>query len=395
MSIARRTLRHAPRPAIAAAILGCVLYVAGASLPTVGLFDEGQVGDTPAYRTYGDAVLDGRVPYRDFYVEYPPGALPVFALPAVGSEDGYAGRFKLLALVLGLATVLVVVAALARTRATPRRLLAAAALVGVAPATLGPVFLVNYDVWPALLATAGVAALALGSSGGAGALLACGIAAKVYPLAVVPLALVRAGARASVRRVAIAGIATFAAILAPFAILAPGAIGFDLSVAVRRPLQIESLGSSLLLVAHQLGLYEASVNSDFNSQNLGGALPSLLAALGSVVALALVALVVVLYRRDDRDAERTFVAAAATVAAVVAFGKILSPQYLVWLVPLVALVPSVAAYACLFLAMALTHVWFPSRYGELVGLGDVAWVVLARNIALVALVVVLMRRLAR
>jgi hypothetical protein len=80
---------------------------------------------------------------------------------------------------------------------------------------------------------------------------------------------------------------------------------------------------------------------------------------------------------------------------VVAFGKILSPQFLIWLVPLVALVPSVAAYTLLLTAMTLTHVWFPSRYGELVALEGVSWIVLARNVVLLALFAVLVGRLVR
>ena len=62
----------------------------------VGLFVaslEGGPGisDTPVYQVYGDRIEDGRVPYRDFTVEYPPLALVPFALPSLLSStaDGY------------------------------------------------------------------------------------------------------------------------------------------------------------------------------------------------------------------------------------------------------------------------------------------------------------------
>jgi hypothetical protein len=108
------------RAAVVATLFGAALFCASASLPSVGLFDEEQVGDTPAYAGYGDAIVDGEVPYRDFYVEYPPGALPVFVVPALGDRDGYATRFKILALVLGAALVACVAWALAIARANCR-----------------------------------------------------------------------------------------------------------------------------------------------------------------------------------------------------------------------------------------------------------------------------------
>ena len=35
-------------------------------------------------RQLGDLTVAGRLPYRDFQVDYPPGALPLFVLPSVG-----------------------------------------------------------------------------------------------------------------------------------------------------------------------------------------------------------------------------------------------------------------------------------------------------------------------
>ena len=50
---------------------------------------RGQLVDTPTYQRYGDAIVNGnQVPYRDFAVEYPPGALPAFVVPSLfGSYD--------------------------------------------------------------------------------------------------------------------------------------------------------------------------------------------------------------------------------------------------------------------------------------------------------------------
>jgi Glycosyltransferase family 87 len=382
------------RSAVVATVLGIALFCASASRPTVGLFDDEQVGDTPAYAGYGDAIFEGEVPYRDFYVEYPPGALPVFVVPAAGDADGYANRFKVVALALGAALVACVVWALAIARAATGHVLAAATLVGVAPAVLGPVFLINFDFWPAALAAAAVAATAWRRAVLGGVLLGLAVAAKFFALVLSPFAFLYVGGRAAWRG-ALAAVAAVVVVFAPFAVLAPGAIGNNLLNLVRRPLQIESLGASILLAAHQLGAYRPTVNSDYNSQNLGGALAAVVATASGLVALSVVAAIVVAFARGPRPVDRFFVACAAALTALVAFGKILSPQFLVWLVPLVALVPSASAYGLLLAAMALTHVWFPSRYGQLLAFGDVSWIVLLRNLALLGLLAVLSLRLVR
>jgi hypothetical protein len=83
---------------------------------------------------------------------------------------------------------------------------------------------------------------------------------------------------------------------------------------------------------------------------------------------------------------------AASVCAFIAFGKVLSPQFLLWLIPLVPLVRGrrgLAAAALLTAALLLTQVWFPAGYFEYVGSFDHAGVVLVRNVTLVALLVVL------
>ena len=75
----------------------------------------------------------------------------------------------------------------------------------------------------------------------------------------------------------------------------------------------------------------------------------------------------------------------------------LSPQFLIWLIPVVPLVRGrrgVWASALLATALVLTQIWFPFRYFRLAldfepGL---SWLLLARDLTLVALVAVLTTR---
>ncbi len=80
------------------------------------------------------------------------------------------------------------------------------------------------------------------------------------------------------------------------------------------------------------------------------------------------------------------------MCAFVAFDKVLSPQYLLWLIPLVPLVRGArgaAATGLLTAAFVLTQVWFPERYFDYALHFHLAGVVLLRDLVLVALLAVL------
>ena len=75
-------------------------------------------------------------------------------------------------------------------------------------------------------------------------------------------------------------------------------------------------------------------------------------------------------------------------------GRVLSPQYLLWLVPLVPL-DGFAAMLLFLLALGLTQIWarFPDAFNRMVHLGAIDWAVLARNLVLVVVLAVLVRRI--
>ena len=184
-----------------------------------------------------------------------------------------------------------------------------------------------------------------------------------------------------------------AVVVIPFVALAPHGVGESIARQTTRPLQLESLGSALLLAAHHAGGLGLTVESSHGSQNLVGSLPRAFGAASSVLlALALIGIWVAA-ARGPATPERLVRWSAASVTAFAALGKVLSPQFLIWLLPLVPLVRGrrgLAASALLGLALLLTQVWFPIRYFDLVALEAFpSWVLLARDLVLVALLVVL------
>jgi hypothetical protein len=73
-----------------------------------GPWGDERVTDLPLYGAYGDAFLDGSLPYRAVAFEYPPLAAPLLALPALGGGDGETYRLAFAALIAFLAAVALV-----------------------------------------------------------------------------------------------------------------------------------------------------------------------------------------------------------------------------------------------------------------------------------------------
>ncbi len=101
-----------------------------------------------------------------------------------------------------------------------------------------------------------------------------------------------------------------------------------------------------------------------------------------------------LYARGRASGERLVAYAAAAAAVLLAFGKVFSPQFAIWLVPLVPLVRGrrgVAAGGLLVTVLVLTQLWFPRHYWSLAnGLAPrESWLLLARDLAVLALAAVL------
>jgi hypothetical protein len=258
----------------------------------------------------------------------------------------------------------------------------------VTPALLGQVFLNRYDPYAAMLAVLALAALVCGNARTGAGWLAAGFEAKVFPLAAAPLAAIsiwRRGGRRELEASALVFLAVCALISGFFLVVAFGGVGYSYKSQVTRGLQIESAGASILLVAAKLGLYTArAVKAPPGEIDLGGPLPNAVADLSFAIEAAAILAVVWAYWRARDDDESLVSAFAAAVVAYTVFSKVLSPQYVTWLVPLVALTRVRFATVLLLLALPLTQA---EVYWGKHGLGEVnwsIWLLAARNLCLVA-----------
>ena len=258
------------------------LFVAACTVPDGGLFRAARFRDVHLYQRYTEALLNGHVPYRDFFMEYPPGALA-----AAATHSHYNAAFKGLMALCGAIALVLVALLLVRLRASVARMWIAVLLVAASPVALGPISLNTYDAWPALLTLAALALLLARREVLALAVLGLAFASKVYPVVLLPVALVWTW-RTRGRRTALAASGAFASValvvVLPFLVLAPHGLVESFRAQAVRGLQIESLGAQLLVAADHLGVYSVTVAHHTRgavTYDLRGSLPRALGALSS------------------------------------------------------------------------------------------------------------------
>ena len=386
----------------ALALLAVALIVftsLSAAMPSVWN-ESTPISDVPHYREYGDAMEGGAVPYRDFRPEYPPAALAAFVVPSLTSHGrvGFGRAFGIEMVLFGLAGIAVCFAAMRILGFAGVRLAAGLAPLAAAPLLLGPLLLERFDLFPAFLVTSAFALLLAGRHRAAAAVLGLAIAVKVYPATLVPLVVAWIWRRHGRREACVAlGLCALVVVVVflPFFAVAPRGVASSVRGQLDRPLQIESLGSAVLLAAHHVfGMGLGWVNSH-GSDNLSGPVAVAAAVVSTVVQAAL--LLWIWFRfaawRGGVTATTLVDAAFAALLAFVALGKVLSPQFLVWLMPVAALASGRRAWValvCLAVASGLTRGWFPDRYQLLVFHFDelASWLVLVRDLVLVALLAV-------
>lgn len=377
--------------AFQAIVWAFLIWLLRANGPWYHFFD---VSDITVYLDYAQKVAAGQRVYKDFSFEYPPLALPLFTLPPHGDPASYPNWFAA-------EMILLCSAAAALTGATAEALwrglarpLAAAGAYALAVLVAGAITANRYDVAVALTLAACLFFLARRHTTAAGAALGIGVALKLTPGMLLPLVLIVAERRQRALY-AFAGFLVF--MIVPFLPFHGRIHGLTniITYHAQRPLQIESVPSTPYLIAGALGKWGIGTGTSFGSQSLAGPGSHLVARLSVWVGLLLVAGVYVLIwrRRALLRAAPEYipVAALACVLAFTVCNKVLSPQFLCWTFPLVALVVVGRSRfqrltgILTLVAIALTQVEFPALYWRMVAFesGPVT-VVVARNIVLVA-----------
>jgi hypothetical protein len=333
-------------------------------------------GDAHRFEYDGDSILDGLFPYRDFYLEYPPGSIAVFIIPSLVLRSHWAVAYRF-ENAIGWALVIVLLSYLTN-RAWP---LYGAALV---PALLGTFTLMRMDAWPLACVLGAFIAATRRRPTLALALLAVGTVIKSWPIVLVPVFCLYQWSR----RALLAFVAIVVVTLLPFAIVATVGAYNTFRGQLNRHLQLETIGSSVLLALGR----PVRVAFDAGSWSVFGPGADAIAKVQSALQLAGIVFVAWLFARSRRTPRDLLIAVTASTTIFAFAGKILSPQYLLWVAPFALLFPVFVTpftAACL-----LTRFIFPARYKALIALHHLPIALLVVRNAVLVLLLALALRLA-
>ncbi|HEY7835411.1 MAG TPA: glycosyltransferase 87 family protein, partial [Ktedonobacterales bacterium] len=362
--------------------------VAARSLINLTIYGAGVINhDVREYQIYATQFWTVAPLFHHLPVEYPPLSILPFTLTLLPSLADPTIMFTVWMGVLFIAGYFWMARYAGRRRAA---VYAVYLLVGAASTVFG-----RYDLVPALVTLLALHAAARHRFTWAHVLLALGILLKLYPAFLVPLVAIeqwRTLARApqtsepawaadgrspnapttarlarwlgALDRAALWAVARGVGLcvlvvdlgFANAALLSPRGALSGFSYAGARPLQIESTPASLLWVGSWFG-FPAHAVYTFQSLNLVGPLDRWLAPLS---ALALAGGCLFVYWRQLRGRLDVGHAFVACLCVVLVTNKIFSPQYLIWVLPLVAYV--VGFDALWLLVCLLTTAIYPFLY---------------------------------
>ncbi len=278
------------------------------------------------FRAYAGRILSGEIPYSGFPYEYPPLSLLVLLIPGLVSTGAkaYATFFGIEMLLLDYLILYI----LSRTNQR------AVVLYGIGFLLFWRLPFIRHDLAPVAAATAGAYLLLRGRGTWAAVLWGLGGALKLYPMVAVPALAFGASLLETSKRWMVA-LVVFAGGMVPGVLaFGPETLSF-LQYHANRPAMIESLPANILLL-----LPGAQVIRSYGSFNVVGPFGEVLVGLFSTIQILTVTVALLICYQNSRQGSEAAAlqgVAAATFAFAV-FGKVLSPQFLLWSLPLLALV---------------------------------------------------------
>jgi hypothetical protein len=346
-------LAESPMVAAACWIITRLLLVA--TMGDVFYPTHGLLGDIHLYARWAHGPLShGHFPTGNTW-QYPPGAAGVLGLPTALHLAYFPTA---LAIFVGSDAA---ITTLLWRRGRDTHVGAWVWIWGVA--LLGPIALSRFDVVSALFAVAALMVTARPAF--SGALLAVGALIKVWPGLLLVGFPDRDRGRAFSAAVVTASITT----LAVFVFGPQGQLSF-LSGTRGRGLQVESVAATPFVLLHMLGVGpDPEINYGAQQVTMHGSSAVAAACKSATLLVALGALLIAV-RRPAWLVGSPAAIGLALVSLVLVVSPVLSPQYLIWVLALVAVVAAESGRLprsgrLLMLCAALTQVFYPALYRQM------------------------------
>jgi len=314
------------------------LRAANAALKHDGSADVGAVEWSHRYYyDYASEALSGKIPYRDFPFEYPLLSYPLFLIPRLLVSDFESYRFAFMGEMFLFDVAAIVLIARhggpsAGTGTVARRL----GWYTLYCFLLAPLVIGRFELAPMVLAFAATCWWFSGRAIRGGITAGLGTLMKIFPGVVAAPALVWEAARLRTTRArgTAAFLVTLVVGLAFWFGLGGRRVLEPLGYHAGRGLEIESLFGATLFLAGTISGSKAPWVFDHNAYHLSSEWGARLALLTFPVQATALLVVMWAYRQSGMADGLRF--SAAAVLAFIVFGKVLSPQYMIWLFPFMA-----------------------------------------------------------
>jgi len=392
-----RGFKHIACILIAVAVHALIFAGTAALLSRFGAVDVGAVAWSHRYYyDYASQALGGKIPYRDFAFEYPVLSYPLFLIPRLLVSDFESYRYAFMAemFLFDVAAIVLV----ARHGGASEAIATIARRLGwytLYCFLLAPLAIGRFELAPMVLAFAAARWWFSGRAILGGVTAGLGTLMKIFPGAVAAPAVVWEVARFHTTRGRgmLAFLAALGAGLSFWLWLGGSRVIESLGYHAERGLEIGSLFGGAVMLAGTMTGTEVLLVFDHNAYHVTPEWGAKLASFAFPLQALALPLIMWRFRRSGMTGSLRY--SAAAVLAFIIAGKVLSPQFLIWLFPFLAVLggPTGRLARQIFLLGCLTTALIYPGPGFLMILDHQAGGILLlnlRNVLLVWLLTVLL-----
>ena len=297
------------------------------------------------YFRYAEAMVDMKMPYSGFDAEYPPFAMLLILIPRLFSFSSFTYQIA-----FGVEVYLFLLAGLICVHRM-------ASYYTDRPSVYSNLYIVlciilldfildRYDVLPMIMCVMALYFVRTDRLNLAWVMIALGTVTKLYPALLAPVLLIYLISKRDYSS-ALKGIAICLAIgcasMLPFLIADPESMFMFLTYHMDRGMQTEAIVSSFLMLFGYFGMVDIGYAFSYGSDNITGSVPDTIA--GGILYITIIMILVtyaayayMINRREEKDMFPLFsMTCFLTVMLFMLIGKVLSSQYLVWIIPFVVI----------------------------------------------------------